>query len=228
MKCIKCGTELKNDQNFCPKCGCERVQNSELNLDVKRINANNKKKIIIIFIILSIIIASISIGWISSEVLKSKGEVKRDLSVTLSVLMMQSEEPYYIYSVDDEKIELINDEKLSENFYKKCTYEIKKVKIVKDEATVDLNFSSPDIYDFLETSIDHTKTYKHDELVSEIINGLNNNVKFKTYQIQVKLIKVNGNWYLKPNSQLSNALSGNLISWYSELGGNIVNSLLEE
>ncbi len=54
MKCNNCGTELKDNQKFCPKCG--EVINSNTVSDIRNKTNYNKKKAIIISII-SVVIA---------------------------------------------------------------------------------------------------------------------------------------------------------------------------
>lgn len=229
MICSNCKNEIIEGLKFCPKCGHEIV--CDANEDKAVSNKNTKKiKALIAVVSVIMIIAFIFACFSIINIMKCKNEVKEDLSLTLSVLTMQNESDnnYYIYSVDNDEFSLFMNDELAKSFGSKCTYKIEKIKIKNDEAVVKLSVSSPDIYKFLSNNVDPNKKYKSEELSDMILKNIDSNISLATNEFEVELIKINGHWYLKPNSDLSNALSGNMVSWYSGIGENIVNGLLEE
>lgn len=157
-----------------------------------------------------------------------KNQVKEDLSVTLDALTGKSPENPYIYSSVQKYESIISDKALSDKINKKCTYKINKTKINENEATVDILFSAPDIYEYLNNKSQDNDFISVSDLITNITNDIDSEIQLKTYEIQIELIKSNDKWYLKPNSELSNALSGGLLKWYSDIGKNKINEFIGE
>ena len=186
-----------------------------------------KKKIIITVItIVAISLTCIAIVFIMSNI-SDKKQVANDLNVTLNVMLGKCDETPYILSGDNAFESVISNESLEKALNEKCSYEIKKIQIKDNTAIVDLSFTSPDIYQYLNENIDEKSQESQDVLVNNIVENIETNVKNKSYEFQIELTLINDHWYLNPNSNLANALSGNLISWYSKIGENKVNALIE-
>lgn len=211
MKCKNCKTKIQSNQKFCPECGAEITNKKKA----------NKSKTFILIVLLVTLCTTLVVAINS---ISEKREVKADLSVTLDVILDKSSEEAYLYTAEQNYTDVINNEELAAKFNKKCCYDIKKIKIQDNLATVRILFSSPDFYKYLESNV--TKLSNPGAIENELIENIDKNIQLKNYEFEIQLKKVGEHWLLKPNAELSNALSGNLSNGYSIITVNIVNKIM--
>lgn len=87
MNCNNCGTEIKDNQKFCPKCGRKIDVSIDGNLSVTNIEPNSNKKKIIIAVIVVILVILITIFAVISNSPKYEGTLydinKKDTEITI-------------------------------------------------------------------------------------------------------------------------------------------------
>ena len=138
-------------------------------------------------------------------------DIRKDLESTLNELISQSgSEEVYVYRADifqeDSGSEITLD-----NLRSKVTYKIRD--IGDSKATV--VFTAPDTMALLNAAV-QSGVSDTEELMGAVDEALQGDFPTCEYEVELELKEMNEHWYLVPNAQLENALSGGLLDGYSE------------
>ena len=152
-----------------------------------------------------------------------KRQVEEDLTCTLDFLISGNEEKEsYLYSVD-----IMDSGFEGEGIFKyvanKVTYKISTIENDKDKATVLIQFTTPDIEQFLSNIPVETEEELLEEKVKE---HLESEFPMKEYEVTLELKQIEEHWYLIPNAELSNVMTGGMVEWYSEMGLRVIEKLM--
>ncbi len=199
---------------------------------VKEKTMTQKKKHIILLCIIAVVLVAIitTVTILCINKTNERKLAKQDIIVTLDSILNRSEKDGYILGMNmSSSASLLNSNETSDKINSLISYSIDSVKIKNLVGTVKISIVSPDLHTILK-DINATEEIINDsdKLLSEINQSLNSDEypKFET-TIEAQIEKLGDHWFLIPNSQLSNALSGNLTQAYSQLGNNIINELIE-
>jgi len=159
---------------------------------------------------------------------KDNAELKQDLQTTLDALISGTiTDNTYIYSMAL-KNEDIWDNIISQKLTSKTTYKIISTESSESNGTAKVKFISPDAYTMLQEAASEPDIIDVNLLLENIEIALDNKFQTVDFDVIIELKLIDGHWYLVPNEDLSNALSGGLIEKYFELGTNIIDDLAEE
>ena len=107
------------------------------------------------------------------------------------------------------------------------TYEIRSVQIDGTRATASIFITAPNLYAILTDVASHLH---YDADIEELFAGirvtLDSDYEIFEDIVDVWLERMDNHWFLIPNAELSNALSGNLIKGYIRIVDEIVDDLI--
>lgn len=153
-------------------------------------------------------------------------QIENDITTTLNTIISGNQSgEVYVYSVDTFE-QIIADDDIAEKMANKISYKISKTTLTENNATAEVVFTTPDMYTIITDTSKNTDNV--DDLIENVSDKLDGNYPEKDFNVLLDLKLVNEHWYIVPNDELSNALSGGLITYYSELGMNTVDTLTEE
>ena len=147
--------------------------------------------------------------------------VAHDLTITLDAILGRTNEQGYIMGFPTLGTEpLFNDDEIAEKMNAAITYEVMGVHIDGTIATATIFVSAPDLSIILRDAVSLLLAGDSDDvnellaIVSAALN-LEHEVFENTFEVYLELL--DGNWFLVPNAEFSNALSGNLIQLYAQM-----------
>ena len=237
MKCTKCGHENIERANFCRGCGVPLIKKAPTGLDAISPKQQKKKQqviplFVIVLLSLTIVGMGIKIFVFPDEADlddNSTKKIEQDLSASIDALLNRSESDGYIFLMNESKnVMLFEENEITKKIYHAIHYQIKKIEIDGSESSAQLLITSPDMYTILEGSIYGLNEDDVDKLLDIVNRALDTEYPKIESDVTVSLEQIGENWFLFPDSQLINALTGNLSQWYSQLGKNTVDALLKE
>ena len=158
---------------------------------------------------------------------QKQAQAQEDLQVTLEAILGRSDSQGYVYGVQGQFNRLFNDNETSAKINDTITYEIRNVKVIEEKGTAQIFIIAPDVYAILtELASEGSSGENSDALLSQINLALDSNHKNFETNVDVHLEQIGEHWFLVPNEDLANALSGNLIQWYSNLGNKAIDDLI--
>ena len=147
--------------------------------------------------------------------------VAHDLTITLDAILGRTNEQGYIMGFPTLGTEpLFNDDEVAEKMNAAITYEVMDVQIDGTIATATIFVSAPDLSIILRDAVSLLLAGDNDdvsELLSIVGAALNSEHEVFENTFEVDLELLDDNWFLVPNSEFSNALSGNLIQLYAQM-----------
>lgn len=164
-----------------------------------------------------------------------KDQMSEDLQFTLGkICAAQFTDGPYIYSYETTSGDisgLINNEDINELFLSQVQYKIESLSKESDNIHGEaiITFSFPDLMAVIEESAASLDSDSDTEalfsLVSEKLQG---NCQKKKEKISVDMIFIQSHWYIIPNADFSNVLSGGMLEYYSSLGSEYVKNKTQE
>ena len=188
-----------------------------------------KKAILFSAIALVVLIIAGFIFWTHRNGSDTQAQVqaKDDLQVTFEAILGRSDSLGYVYGAQGQLNSLLNDNETSAKINDAITYEIKNVKVADEKGTAQIFITAPDVYAILtELGSEGNSGEDLDALLSQINVALDSKHKNLEANVDVDLEQIGEHWFLVPNEELANALSGNLIQWYSNLGNKAIDDLI--
>ena len=82
-----------------------------------------------------------------------------------------------------------------------------------DQAQAELTVTSPDLYPLIEKAVEKMESFD-EEVMNQNLEALLTAGGYAetAYQVTVGLVRIDGTWYIEPNEDLQNALSGGLLA----------------
>jgi len=147
--------------------------------------------------------------------------VAHDLTITLDAILGRTNEQGYIMGFPTLGTEpLFNDDEVAEKMNAAITYEVMDVQIDGTIATATIFVSAPDLSIILRDAVSLLLAGDSDdvnELLAIVGAALNSEHEVFENTFEVDLELLDDNWFLVPNAEFSNALSGNLIQLYAQM-----------
>lgn len=148
---------------------------------------------------------------------------ENDLSHTLDALRSNSLENAYLYSSGDLLPQ--NDFTASQNenevnllIKKQSSFQIQRIEVDGDNATAYVTVSAPDVLQILEQQSAFIEGQDVTALLDLVQQELEQeDFPKKEFDITATLKQVDSHWYLMPNYDLNNALSGGLLERYAQI-----------
>lgn len=157
------------------------------------------------------------------------GQLKDDLTNTIeSMLGKNDTNEIYISGLtflSETSYQVLMDNEVGNRICELIEYRIENIDIKDEEATVVINIKSPDIYQMICQIVENKNASDTDSLLKELLSQLNTEYQTTEKNVSCNLEYKNEHWYLIPNTELSNMLSGNLYEYYANLGKNTVDEL---
>ena len=139
-------------------------------------------------------------------------EIRNDVENTLNEIIAPSgNNDIYIYQADISQVDTNSDTTLA-HIRSRVTYEIRDISNDK----VSILFTTPDTMAILNDAVENGAT-DIDELLKSVESSLQENFQTCEYEVELGLKELNAHWYIVPNTQLENALSGGLLDAYSQI-----------
>lgn len=237
MTCKNCGKEFEG--NFCPSCGerfdvksSKRASKNGGEAKSEHTGRKKSKKIIIIIALVVVAALSVLIAFlfpILGEKNQATVQLKNDLTNTIeSMLGKNDTNEIYISGLtflNETSYQVLMDNDVGNKIGELIEYSIENVDITDAEATVVINVKSPDVYLMICQIVENKNASDTDSLLKELLSQLNKECQTTEKNISCNLKYENGHWYLMPDTELSNILSGNLYEYYANLGKNTVDEL---
>ena len=194
-----------------------------------------KKKLIITIIVVSCCLLA-TIGFVIFELIsfnsnnKQYKDVTRDITVTLdSVLNRSQSKKVYMWGMVSQLSSetVFSDSELGKKASSLIKYEIKEIDIEAKKVTI--SFVSPDFYNILkEIAGEYTSVVEPEEIEKRLAEKLDGQyLKYKSTAV-CNISKIGEHWYIEPNEEFLNGLTGNIYSYYSSLGIETIEHLLGE
>lgn len=182
------------------------------------------KKFIVIGLIIFILIGGaifLFSDFFNQEEMPEEGlQAINDLQITLDSILGRTDADGYIFGFPTDAGALISDDEIAGKINAAITYEIVDVQIEDTGATATIFISAPDLSIILADVVSRLVVDENDdidELLSQVRLTLNSDHEMFEDTVEVRLELLNGNWFLIPNAEFSNALSGNLIQLYARM-----------
>ena len=164
-----------------------------------------------------------------------KNQMSEDIQFTLKEICSTqfTDEPYiYSYEITNSDIRgLIKNEAINELFLSQVQYKIESLSKESDNTHGEaiISFSFPDLMAVIEESAASLDSDSGTEALFSIVSKkLQGNCKKKKEKISVDMIYIHSHWYIIPNADFSNVLSGGMLEYYSLLGNEYVKNKTQE
>ena len=184
-------------------------------------------KRIILFGLVAVLIMSLLGGC--SE--KSASSAEKDIEAQIENMlnMPEQEDENGLFGTIAANNRIFSDDEYGRKISEKVEYKIDAIEVDGECGTVKIKINSPDVYELLEDSASEFDS-KEDlneflALVCEKLDGKYPEIN-ETVECEIKF--ENGKWNLVVNSELLDALSGNLYSGYMSIANSFIESVEEE
>ena len=191
------------------------------------------KKWLIIFkcsVVLILIVAVAGGAFIALNNNNEHKQVSEDVSSTLdSLLSRNNSENIYISGVwfNTNSKSIFSDNPVSNSISEKIVYVIQNVDIKSDKGSCNIFIKSPDIYTILTEIVKTDTSFSNtEELLNAVSKKLDSSYPTIEKSVECSLEYKNDHWYIIPNEDLFNYLSGNLYSYYMNIGEYTKNDIL--
>ncbi|HIV24492.1 MAG TPA: hypothetical protein IAB71_01705 [Candidatus Scatomonas pullistercoris] len=142
---------------------------------------------------------------------KADDSLEADLRVSLDTLIQGEDlQDSYIYETDLWNSVQGGSPEL-DAVRSKITYKITDA----EEGSAKVQFFAPDVLTILETAVSEGAGDTQ-ELLDALEDSLRGSFPIKEFQTELELRQVEDHWYLLPNDELNNALSGGLMEAYTD------------
>ena len=156
--------------------------------------------------------------------------IKKDVSFSLNAVINGDIDDGYIYSIDLEgkSIPLLGDDALIRKICNNASFKVTKIEQQGDEeATATIKIKSPDILQMMSLIAESGEVKDVNELLSALETNLDSKFSTKEYLVDISLVLIDEHWFIIPNSELVNALSGGLVKEYLILERQMVDQLTQ-
>ena len=181
MKCVKCGTELQTNENFCSNCGTNVLTGEANNTEVK-----NNKNYLLIGIIIVFILSILVVAWFNTRkkvdaMLKTETVVLKDMVFEYDMNLWQTD----IGAMDSKISELkYNDSKIKFTYYQDTEGNIESyidslIESHQNDNYTILSSSEKKVINNLEWRI--VKYQKENEIYLELLYGYDFDIYVLTY-----------------------------------------------
>lgn len=166
---------------------------------------------------------------------KKEDQIRDDITYTLNEIRSNRfSNGAYIYdfeSEDNNSSALLSEEEINIKFLSQIDYKIEKLSKDSDNTHGEavITFTFPDLLTTIVEASEYLENDTNKEaLLSLISEKLNGNYKTKEQKVKLDIVYKQSHWYIIPNSELSNVLSGGLLDYYSSLGKKYIQTKSEE
>ena len=165
---------------------------------------------------------------------KNEDQMRDDINYTLKEICAgRFNNGAYIYSFENDTGNnggLINDEDINRLFLSKIKYKINSLSKENDNkhGAATITFTFPDLLGILDEAAGEMNNEADTEaLLSLVAEKLQGDFEKKKQEVSVDMVYAQSHWYIIPNADLSNVLSGGLLEYYSSLGKKYIESKTE-
>jgi len=225
MKCHHCGSELSDNAKFCGKCGAEvqghYAESSLQNEPVKK--KRHHKKVLLLILTGAVILGGSSAAWFSFH---KTGQPSAAVSLAqiMDDVISGGGNNIRILSITGNPLTSLNNTGIAADIEKKVSYKITGAKKESDSLySANMTINAPDIQSIFESAGD-ADISADGSMQSYLEKQLQGSPAMKTSQVTVQLVNQNGDWYLEPNSDWSDAMTGGLFSYYAQVVSSMENS----
>ena len=241
--CVKCGARLDETTKLCPNCSPkpEKLQEQNVSRNVQKYNGNQKaiegtrkkgRGLLFLFVAIVCLVGIgaalgalayfeiLNVPFISEYIETNKA--KKDIIITLDALLGRSEESdSYIlgsFVLAGTSNKIFTDNEISKKIANQVVYSVSEIEINKPDGAVIIEITAPDVQLMLNDAMQDISALDNvDTLLDFVVLKLDGEYPIINESFKCEIKYTLGNWYLIPNAELFDAMSGKLYSFYNDL-----------
>lgn len=174
-------------------------------------------------VLLCIILLVVSIGALAGCGDKKGAEAA--VNEAMSALVSGGNENIPILTLDGSTVNGFENEGLARVISGQLTYEVGEVSAKGKTAHASLKITAPDTPAILRETLGELDEYSDEAFIEAMSARLGRGHDTVSFDVELELKRIDGVWYLIPNAELTNAMTGGLLQMYGDTVEQIRNRL---